>query len=404
MTTTDSRKRTKNTNNGKQAADVHTKVSNLKDELQQAFQERDSVVIGVLVSVLAQEHCVLLGPPGTAKSLLPRVLSQAIDSTFFEHLMTRYTEPNEVFGPIDLQAWSNKGTYSRRTAGFFPEAEVAFLDEIFKANSSILNALLAAVNERVFHDDGQAKPLPLQSVIAASNEMPESAELEALFDRFMLRYEVGYVRAPDAFKAIIAGTKPEQLVTTKLSKKELQQAQADAMALPLASDVVDTLFELRTKLEQEGIVASDRRWRKLVNVLRAYAYLLGDTQVETIHFDILAEGLWREPQERSKIAGIIAKMASPALAEVQEIHDAIMEQVQGLPATGEVRSQGSAVVAELKKAVKKIDAKLGEVDKSSTVGQRIVEMRKRLKTQQNEIANRIAKELGLGDDEDEDEG
>jgi hypothetical protein len=123
------------------------------------------------------------GSPGTAKSALVRAIAQAFGGSYFERLLTKFSTPEELFGPISLKALE-QDRYERVTAGKLPEAEFAFVDEVFKANSAILNSLLTAMNERLFHNDGAPAQMPLVSLFGASNELPEGKELEALFDRF----------------------------------------------------------------------------------------------------------------------------------------------------------------------------------------------------------------------------
>ena len=367
-------------------------LAQVRDELRAAFKEREQIVDGLLIAALAGEHIFLIGPPGTAKSMVARAFAGVLGGTYFELLMTRYTEPNEVFGPIDLQAWSQHGTYGRRTTGHFPEAHVAFLDEAFKANSSILNSLLAAINERVFHDDGKVMPIPLRTVVAASNELPEGNELEALFDRFILRYEARYVRDHASFAAVVRGTLPA--VTASMSLADLDAHRAAVESVPVSDDVIDALFSLRSALEQEGFVVSDRRWRKLLRILQAKAYLEGDAEVDTIHFEVLTDGLWREPQDRVKIASVVAKTASPALSEALEVHDAIMEQVHALPAAGDLGGPGRSVVAELKKAVARVEA-IKAAAKGKALAARIDGYVAALRTAHATITERIMREMNL---------
>ena len=158
----------------------------LARSLEQQFLGRQETIRLMVLSVLAGEHIALVGPPGTAKSALVRTFARAIDSRYFEYLLTRFTEPNELFGPVDIPAF-RQGTYRRRTEGMMPEAEIVFLDEIFKSNSAILNALLTLLNERKFNNGSTVVDVPLLSVFGASNEVPADESLQAIFDRFLLR-------------------------------------------------------------------------------------------------------------------------------------------------------------------------------------------------------------------------
>lgn len=150
--------------------------------LEDYFLGKSEVIRLMLIAALAGEHVLIVGPPGTAKSALIRMFAKLIDSKYFEYLLTRFTEPNEIFGPIDITAF-REGNYRRRTEGMLPEAEILFLDEVFKANSAILNSLLGVLNERVFTSGSTVHRVPLLSAFAASNELPNDDDLLAVFDR-----------------------------------------------------------------------------------------------------------------------------------------------------------------------------------------------------------------------------
>src|SRR5580704_556689 len=162
------------------------RLAELAKNLEGRFLGKDEVIRLLLIAVIAGEHAVLIGPPGTAKSALLRTFARLLSARYFEYLLTRFTEPNEIFGPVDIAAF-REGRYERRTEGMLPEAEVVFLDEVFKSNSAILNALLTLLNERKYASGGQIIRCPLISVFAASNEVPADETLTAVFDRFLLR-------------------------------------------------------------------------------------------------------------------------------------------------------------------------------------------------------------------------
>jgi MoxR-like ATPase len=331
-----------------------TKIDALRKTLLAAFQERESIVDALLAAVLAGEHVIMFGPPGTGKSAIARALCGAVDgANYFEWLLNRYTEPNELFGGIDLPKWSAGGNYERRTAGMLPTAHIVNLEEIFKANSSILNALLAIINERLFHDGGKAHHVPLRSVVASSNELPEGPELEALYDRFIVRVNVEYVREQSSFTNIVTGLDPSVPVAMTLA--EFDACVSAAAVLPLGSGVVDSLFSLRTELAAEGIIVSDRRWKKLVRLLRSHAWLQGDAEVDTIHFEVLRHGLWRDPREMQKVTTSVNRVASPLLLEATETFDAIMEQVKAAKASAFNADNAATLSGEIKKAVSKLE-------------------------------------------------
>lgn len=297
-------------------------ITALRAELLSSFPERQHVIDGSLASVLAGEHVLLLGPPGTAKSALVRALAQAFGGRYFEHLLTKFSTPEELFGPISLKALE-ADRYSRVTAGKLPEAEFTFLDEIFKSNSAVLNALLAVVNERVFHNDGQAVSVPLVSLFGASNELPEGKELEALFDRFLLRFDVGYLLRPGNLKAVL--TSPEPSLNTKLDMKLLRAAQAEAAKVQVTDATVDALISVRDACKAEGIVASDRRWKKSLRLVQAAAWMAGEKKTSPEELTLLVDSLWREPKERPKVAKLVGHLADPAASQATEVLDAARE-------------------------------------------------------------------------------
>jgi MoxR-like ATPase len=294
----------------------------LRTELVSKFPERQSVIDGALCAILAAEHVLFIGPPGTAKSALVRAIAQAFGGVYFERLVTKFSTPEELFGPISLKALE-QDRFTRITAGKLPGAEFAFIDEIFKCNSALLNSMLALVNEKVFHNDGQPVPVPLVSMFGASNELPEGKELEALFDRFILRFEVNYLLRPSHLKAVL--TAPEPSVTTVLDMKTLKAAQAEVAKVKVTDATVDAIINIREALKQEGIVASDRRWKKSIKLAQAAAWLLGEKQTTPEDLPLLTDALWREPKERPKIAKTVGRVADPVATQATEILDAARE-------------------------------------------------------------------------------
>lgn len=304
----------------------------LRGDLSVRFPERRDVIDGALAAILAGEHILLLGPPGTAKSALARVIAQAFGGIYFERLLTKFSTPEELFGAISLKALE-QDRFARVVTGKLPEAEFAFIDEVFKANSAILNSLLSLVNERVFHNDGQPVSCPLVTMFGASNELPDGKDLEALFDRFLLRFEVGYLLRPSNLRLVL--TAPDPVAAPAMTMAELRKAQAEAAGVKVSPETIGALIAIRDACKAEGIIASDRRWKKSLKLAQACAFMAGEKSTTPEDLTILTGSLWREPKDRPKVARLVGKLADPVGAQAAEILDAAREtaaKVAGLRA------------------------------------------------------------------------
>jgi MoxR-like ATPase len=366
----------------------------LEKEMNSAFCERRAEVRSLLTALVAGEHVLLLGPPGTAKSALTNALTKAINGgRQFTVLMTKYTVPEEVFGPISLTGLE-RDEYRRVTTGYFPEAKVAFLDEIFKANSSILNALLTALNERIFDNGGQRQSIPLELCVAASNELPQDESLAALYDRFVLRHWVAPIKARDALKRLLVSSS-EPTVNATLSPEAIATLRAAAQAVTVTDEVAEAILDLRDQLAQKhGIQVSDRRWRKCIKLLRARAALAGRTMTVKNDLLVLSDVLWDKPEDRSSIAALVATMASPALGEATRLVDAAIE----LHGKLDTNSTGAARTASLGNANSELTKMYREGEKLVAVSgndPEVVEMVGKVKALQQDVARKMAQALGL---------
>ena len=263
--------------------------------MEQSFIDKQEVIRLLLIAAIAGEHCLLVGPPGTAKSALVRLFARLIDARYFEYLLTRFTEPNELFGPVDIKAFRD-GTYTRRTSGMLPEAEIVFLDEIFKSNSAILNSLLTLLAERRYNNGSQTVDVPLISMYGASNEVPNDENLAALYDRFLLRVVSNNLDSYHFHKLVETGLKNELgKMTGADAKQQPVLAARDLQALHRRFDQQVKFGEeffarykgLVFQIRSEGISLSDRRVVKLLKIFAASAILDGRDAVNDSDFFIL---------------------------------------------------------------------------------------------------------------------
>ena len=288
--------------------------------LKSYFVAKDELIELIILCAAAQEHLLIVGPPGTAKSDLVKRFSLLCSELnkeseiipYFEYLLTQFTEPNEIFGPVDVKRFQDGKGYLRITSRMLPEAEIVFLDEVFKANSAILNALLTILNERIFYNGGIPTDVSLLFAVGATNEVPKDPELDALYDRFLIRMWTDHVeeeRFPELFKSgwklesnrINKGYRIDLKPTTSTEKirrifRELSKVDF--------SNIENHYREVVRRIRSEGIVLSDRRVIKLLKLIAASALRNRRLEAKTDDFWILRH-IWNHPEQITVLENIL---------------------------------------------------------------------------------------------------
>lgn len=311
-------------------------------EIEESFVGRHEVVSMLGIGALCQEHVLVLGPPGTAKTRLVDRFCRTLDTQPFTYLLTRFTEPSEIFGPIDVKSFQEEARYQVNTEGMLPQARVAFLDEVFQGSSAILNTLLTLINERTFRDGrpGSDGSTPLVTLIGSSNDIPGDPVLAAFSDRFLLRCRVRYV-APDQMEdVLLLGWKDEQQriratsstgaldapsrLQVTFSADDLRTLQQEVSRADL-SPVYGTYLEILRAIRGTGIKFSDRRAVKAQKVFAASALLDGRREVDLPDLRYLAN-LWTDEADEESLRRIVTEHGVPVEEEgkrVRELHDII---------------------------------------------------------------------------------
>lgn len=282
------------------------KLNRVLEKLKSTYIGKETVIDLLGIGLIAKENVFLLGPPGTAKSALVRGLSSSfVNGNNFEYLLTRFTEPNELFGPIDIRKLK-EGELITNTNGMLPEASFVFLDEIFNANSAILNSLLTALNENIYRRGGQTLKLPTMMFVGASNQLPEDEALEALYDRFLVRVKSDYVSADLLGEVLVSGRKigaNNKHNSTILTIEDIDVLQGLAKSVDL-SQIHNAYVDLIHNLRRSGIQISDRRAVKIQNLIAASAVFCNRSIAELSDLWVLKH-VWNTEDQIEVLEGLI---------------------------------------------------------------------------------------------------
>ncbi|MCQ2146433.1 MAG: AAA family ATPase [Bacteroidales bacterium] len=302
---------------------LRDRIVHLVEGMNKGAKEREEVIGLSLLAAMAGESIFLLGLPGVGKSMVARRLKDAFHSArSFEYLMSRFSTPDEIFGPVSISKLKDCDTYERVTDGYLPSSDIVFLDEIWKAGPAIQNALLTAINEKLFRNGGYDMSLPLIGLISASNELPSQGEgLEALWDRFIIRYIVNPIFGRSSFKELITSSGEDYSGIPEycqITRQEWEEVRESSKSVSIPDYIVDIIANLRTKYivrmnrrfygddkgadEYDKIpYVSDRRWKKIVGILKMSALLNGRTEVDLSDCLLMEHMIWDDDMEIEKV-------------------------------------------------------------------------------------------------------
>ncbi|MFJ3365795.1 AAA family ATPase [Streptomyces anthocyanicus] len=373
------------------------------EELCGRFLEREDTVRTLIVAMLARQHSLVLGPPGTAKSELARELTARIEgATFWEILLSKFTAPTRMFGPIDVAALS-RGEYRQVFEGRATTADIAFIDEIFKCSTAALNETLGFLNERIYHPESGGEPIqcPLISAITASNELPSGEDTAAIYDRLLVRVEVDYLADPSNFAALVRSAVADSArpARTTISLAELQDAVTTAVpAVSVPEPIVDAICALRAGLRRKELIASDRRWRQSVALLQASAFLDGRTAVGETDLAVLTHVLWDSPAQRPTVEREVLQMVNPDAKAALDLADSIDELEAELDAKAGQSKENLSVwaIKEANPKLSRAGRTLEKLYKAATAQGRSTDSIDRVLTRQRAVHARILREaLGV---------
>ena len=341
----------------------------LLGEMNRGIYEKETEISLSLLAALAGESIILLGPPGVAKSMVARQLKTAFrEAQSFEYLMSRFSTPDEIFGPVSIQKLKTSDTYERAVEGYLPTADVVFLDEIWKAGPAIQNTLLTVINEKIFRNGNREIHLPLKLLVAASNELPAKGEgLEALWDRFVIRIESRPIKLEKNFRAMLLDSHADFLGPTdftdstdfsgftgglghadladnadfsdlKITSEEYAEWTERIDKIGVKIEVLDAISAIRKFLravnvdeaaERRNIYVSDRRWKNIVRLLRTSAFMQDREEVDICDLLPIYHCLWQEPEERDAIRNIVIRaLFSPFADKLVEMKNALAEDIK----------------------------------------------------------------------------
>lgn len=306
---------------------LFTKFQTFRASVNTAFLERTEVIDGILASLITKQNCFLFGAPGTGKSELVRAIAQSFkDTKFFSYLLSPTTDPSELYGPVAVSKLL-KDEYTRDTKGYLPDCNVAFLDELFRGSSAVLNSLLQLLNERTFNNGNELVHTHIQSIVAATNSFPTEESLQAFCDRFLFRPTVEGLKRPankrKLYEWAVDDCRPE--IVSDLTSDDLLSLQLAAEGVTVSESFLDAFSDTIDMLESRGIFVSDRRRVQILKFMRGWAVTQGSDEVypEYLHAS-LKHIVYQTPEDINTINEVLDQCVPTAEKFFRQVQSAAM--------------------------------------------------------------------------------
>ena len=327
---------------------IEERIEYILKYLNSGLFEKEEAIRLSLLALIAGESLFFIGPPGTAKSMISRRMQKVFKENntinYFEYLLNEFSTPDEIFGPVSLKELE-QDNYKRIIDGYMPKANIVFLDEIWKAGPAILNTLLTIINEKKFHNGNQIENVPLLALTAASNELPENNRgLEALWDRFIIRVKVDTIGNEESFIKMITDSKNNEIIPSDkikqylITKKELESFQQEIEKVQIPNTVKQVIIAIKKELtninnqnecpNEEKYYISDRRWKKIIHILRTSAFLNGRDSVDLMDVSLIRYCIWGTNNQIEKSKEIVTKLIQEYGLECVTSIDDINEQIE----------------------------------------------------------------------------
>ena len=334
---------------------LFTTLQNFRGSLNTAFLEREEVIDGLLASVITKQNTFLFGLPGTGKSELVRAVSSGFEgSKFFGYLLSPTTDPSELFGPVAISKLL-KDEYTRDVEGYLPSANIAFLDELFRGSSAVLNSLLTILNERTFNNGKEIMHTPIQSIVAATNSFPQEESLQAFCDRFLFRPTVEPLKKPTSRRLLdlwALGLKNRPVVKSGLTYKHLEELQESVSEIKVTDEFLDKFAQVFDLLASRGITISDRRRVQILKFIKGWAIVQGDDTVYADHLHkSLVHIIYQNVDDISVIKEVLQQAVPTAEKMLTDIKRALASLINEFHS---INAQDCKAISDLNKLVNKL--------------------------------------------------